>query len=298
MQERVFSPPHAVDLRLTLGPLCRGHSDPTMRIEFDGIWRASNTPEGPVTTHVTAEHGRVTVRAWGDGAAWALDAAPALVGAEDSDDGFRPKHPVLTELMRRLRGLRIPRSQAVTEALVPTIIEQKVLGIEARRSYAKLVRRYGLPAPGPGELLLPPSPTLLSRTPAYAFHPFGIEQKRADTIKKACAYARRLDETVRMDRDAAFRRLTALPGIGAWSAAEVAIVALGDADAVSVGDFHLPNQVSFALTGEPRGDDDKMLELLEPYRGHRGRVIRLICAGHPAPPRYGPRLPLQDIAGL
>jgi 3-methyladenine DNA glycosylase/8-oxoguanine DNA glycosylase len=251
-----------------------------------------------VTTHFTAEHGKITVRAWGPGAPWAIETAPALVGAEDSDDGFRPKHPVLVELQRRLRGLRITRSQAVTEAMIPTIIEQKVLGIEARRSYAKLVRRHGLPAPGPTDMLLPPPPALLARMPAYAFHPFGIEQKRADTIKRACAYAHRLDETVTMSREDAFARLTALPGIGPWSAAEVGLVALGDADAVAVGDFHLPNQVSFALTGEPRGDDERMLELLEPYRGHRGRVIRLICAGHPAPPRYGPRLPLQDIAGL
>ncbi|MEY2568085.1 MAG: hypothetical protein QOE35_2614 [Actinomycetota bacterium] len=298
MQERTFDPPHAIDLRLTLGPLRRGHSDPCMRIDGDGIWRASLTPEGPATLHLTAAHGRITARAWGPGAPWTLDAAPGLVGAEDSDETFRPRNPMLIELQRRLRGLRIPRSQAVTEALVPTIIEQKVLGIEAKRSYARLVRRYGVPAPGPGDLLLPPSPVLLSRTPAFAFHPFGIEQKRADTIKRACAYAHRLDETVGMDRDAAYQRLTALPGIGPWSAAEVAIVALGDADAVSVGDFHLPNHVCFAFTGEPRGDDDKMLELLEPYKGHRGRVVRLICNGHPAPPRFGPRMPLQNIAGL
>ena len=256
------------------------------------------TPAGPATVHLTAAHGRITVQAWGPGASWAVDAAPALVGAGDDDDGFRPKNPVIVELMRRLRGLRIPRSQAVTEALIPTIIEQKVLGIEAKRSYARLVRRYGVPAPGPGGLLLPPPPALLARTPAYAYHPFGIEQKRADTIKRACSYAHRLEETTTMERDDAFRRLTALPGIGPWSAAEVAIVALGDADAVSVGDYHIPHHVTFALTGEARGDDDTMLELLEPYRGHRGRVIRLICTGHPGPPRYGPRLPLQNIAGL
>lgn len=269
-----------------------------MRIDGDGIWRASLTPDGPATTHITAEHGRITVQAWGPGAVWAVEAAPALVGCEDSDAGFRPKNPTLVELQRRIRGLRFSRSQAVTEALVPTIIEQKVIGIEAKRSYARLVRRYGVPAPGPGGLLMPPSPVLLGRTPAYAFHPFGIEQKRADTIKRACAYAHRLDETVRMSRDAAYQRLTALPGLGPWSAAEVAAVALGDADAVSVGDFHLCHHVCFAFTGEARGDDDKMLELLEPYRGHRGRVARLITLGHPAPPRFGPRLPLQDIANL
>ena len=95
----------------------------------------------------------------------------------------------------------------------------------------------------------------------------------------------------------ATRRLRALPGIGAWTAAEVSLVALGDADAVSVGDYHLPHHVAWALAGEARADDARMLELLEPYRGHRGRVIRLVVAGHPGPPRFGPRLPLKSIAG-
>jgi 3-methyladenine DNA glycosylase/8-oxoguanine DNA glycosylase len=269
-----------------------------MRIDGDGVWRASFTPVGPATTHFTAEFGKVTVRAWGDGAEWAVEAAPALVGAEDSADDFQPNDPVLADLHRRFRGLRIPRSQAVTEALVPTVIEQKVLGIEAKRSYAKLVRRYGQPAPGPGDMLLPPPPSFLEKMPSYAFHPLGIERKRADTIKRACSYAHRLEETVGMGPEEAFQRLTALPGVGAWSAAEVAIVALGDADAVSVGDYHLPNLVSFALSGEPRGDDDRMLELLEPYRGHRGRVCRLLEVGHPAPPRYGPRHPMQHIPAI
>jgi 3-methyladenine DNA glycosylase/8-oxoguanine DNA glycosylase len=76
------------------------------------------------------------------------------------------------------------------------------------------------------------------------------------------------------------------------------MVAFGDADAVSVGDYHLPNLVAYALAGEPRADDARMLELLEPYRGHRGRVIRLVMAGGRSPPRYGPRLALNPIAAL
>ena len=94
------------------------------------------------------------------------------------------------------------------------------------------------------------------------------------------------------------RRLTAIPGVGPWSAAEVALVALGDADAVSLGDFHLPHQVCWALAGVPRGDDDTMLELLEPYRGHRGRVLRLLFEGGVAAPRFGSRLPLPRIGRL
>ena len=67
---------------------------------------------------------------------------------------------------------------------------------------------------------------------------------------------------------------------------------------MSIGDYHLPHQVSWALTGEPRGDDARMLELLEPYRGHRGRVIRLLEAGGVTAPRFGPRMSRQSIAAL
>ena len=287
-----------VQLRLVLGPLMRGRLDPTMRMGPDGVWRASRTPEGPATTYLAARERSVEVQAWGPGAAWALEAAPALLGAHDRAHGFAPSDPVVRELHRRLPGLRIGRSAAVVEALVPTIIEQKVVGLEAKRSYARLVRALGEPAPGPGDLLLPPRPDVLAATPSWVFHRCGIERKRADTVRVACSYAARLEETADMARADAYRRMTALPGVGPWSAAEVGLVALGDADAVSVGDYHLPHQVAFALAGEARADDARMLELLEPYRGHRGRVIRLIVAGAPSPPRYGPRMPLRSIASI
>jgi 3-methyladenine DNA glycosylase/8-oxoguanine DNA glycosylase len=288
-----------VDLRLTLGLVRRGRLDPTMRIAGGEAWRATRTPDGPATTRIVAHGAEVIVRGWGPGAAWALDAAPALVGALDDERGFVPADPVVDGLRRRLPGLRLCRTGAVVEAIVPSILEQKVIGLEARRSYAALVRTLGEPAPGPlPGLLLPPSPAVLARTPGYVFHRCNIERKRADAVRLAASYARRLEEAASLPRAEAYARLTALPGIGPWTAAEVGMVAFGDADAVSVGDYHLPNLVAYALAGEPRADDARMLELLEPYRGHRGRVIRLVMAGGPSPPRYGPRLALNPIAAL
>jgi len=292
-RERTVTLDRPVDLGLTLRPLRRGRLDPSMRIGPDGVWRATRTPAGPVTTQLTARGATVQGRAWGPGAEWALDTLPDLVGASDSDDDFRPTDPVVADLRRRQRGLRISRSAAVVEALVPSILEQKVVGLEARRSYAGLVRAFGEPAPGPGALVVPPDPASLAATPSWAFHRFGVEAKRADTVRVACSYASRVEEVAGMGREDAYRRLTALPGVGPWTAAEVALVALGDADAVSVGDYHLPNLVAWALAGEARADDARMLELLEPYRGHRGRVIRLIVSGGPRPPRYGPRMALR-----
>ncbi|MBV9413286.1 MAG: DNA-3-methyladenine glycosylase 2 family protein [Acidimicrobiia bacterium] len=293
---RSFSCATPVDLRLTLGPLSRGAGDPTMRFAADGVWRATRTPDGPATIHLRGGGHRVEVEAWGDGAGWAVEHAPDLVGAEDREDGFETQHPVVAQLRRRLRGLRIGRSHAVVEALVPTVLEQKVQGVMARRSYARLVRTLGERAPGPVPLLLPPEPARMVALPYHVFHRFNVERRRAETVRLVARHARRLEETARMSPGDATRRLRALPGIGAWTAAEVAMVALGDADAVSTGDYHLPHHVAWALAGEARSDDARMLELLEPFRGHRGRVIRLIVAGHPGPPRFGPRLPFNSIA--
>ncbi|MBV8303092.1 MAG: DNA-3-methyladenine glycosylase 2 family protein [Acidimicrobiia bacterium] len=268
----------------------------TMRFAGDGVWRATRTPDGPATIHLSGGGHRVEVEAWGPGAPWAVEHAPALVGADDSAEGFEPGHPVVAELRRRLRGLRVGRSDAVVESLVPTVLEQKVQGLQARRSYRRLVRALGEPAPGPVPLLLPPQPARLADLPYHAFHSMNVERRRAETVRLVARHARRLEETAAMPPGEAIRRLRSLPGVGAWTAAEVSLVALGDADAVSVGDYHLPHHVAWALAGEARADDARMLELLEPYRGHRGRVIRLLVAGHSGPPRFGPRLPLKNIA--
>lgn len=302
---RTFRPARPTSLRLTLGPLVRGRQDPCARVGPDGVWRATRTPVGPGTARYTARAGEITVEAWGPGAAWLAETAPVLVGAHDDDDGFAPADPQVADLRRRFPGLRFPRSQAVFEAAVPSILEQKVIGLEAKRSYRALVVALGEPAPGPaGEagagagLRVPPGPATVAATPSWAFHRWGVERKRADTIRLAARYAHRLEEAVEMDPGTAHQRLTALPGMGPWTAAEVATVALGDADAVSVGDFHLKHQVAFAFTGAARGTDEQMLELLEPYRPHRGRVLRLLALGGIAAPRFGPRLPLQHIAHL
>lgn len=288
--------PGPLDLELTLGGLQRGSRDPTMRIESDKAWRASWTPEGPATALFELKAGRVRVQAWGPGAAWALGTSPALLGLDDSPGSFRPRHTLLFEIHRRHPGLRLGRTQAVFEALVPTVLEQKVPGVEARAAYALMVRELGEAAPGDAGLILPPTPKRLLATPYWTFHRFGIEKRKADVIRNAAAVANRLNQLARIGVNEARRHLLSVPGIGPWSAAEVATVALGDRDAVSPGDYNLPHVVSWALAGEPRGSDTRMLELLEPYRGHRARVIRLLAAAGITAPRYGPRMPLRRFA--
>jgi 3-methyladenine DNA glycosylase/8-oxoguanine DNA glycosylase len=288
-----------VDLGLTLGVLASGPANPCVRGDADGSWwRATRTPLGPAMAHFVAASDGIRVECWGAGAGWALDAAPELLGLRDSLDGFDPTPGIVRELHRRMPGLRIPRSRAVFETLVPTILEQKVPGAEAYATYRNLVRAFGEPAPGPRRLRLAPAPDALAQVAYPAFHPLGIERRRADTLRAAASRAVRLEEAVEMTLPDAYRRIQAFPGVGPWSAARVAMVALGDTDAVPLGDYHLPHMVAWAFTGEARGTDERMLELLEPYAGHRGRVLRLLLAAGVSAPRFGPRMSLRSIAGI
>ncbi len=269
-----------------------------MRIGASRVLRATRTPAGLATTLFVAHGEEMEVQAWGPGAGWALDASPDLLGLHDDPAAFRPAHERVRKLHLRLAGMRIGRSLAVFEALLPVIIGQKVSGMEARRAYRSLVRRYGEAAPGPFGLVAPPAPERLAALGYYAFHPLGIERKRAETIRRAAAEAHRLEKVVELDPRAARRRLEMIVGIGPWSSAHTTRVALGDPDAVIVGDLHLPHTVAYALAGEERATDARMLELLAPYAGHRGRAQRLISIGCPHAPRRAPRRRLRNFARI
>lgn len=282
-----------LDLGLTLSALGQGS---WLEREPDGLVWATRTPDGPATIHLRHRDHEVEALAWGAGAAWATAHASELCGEQDDDASFRPKHALIAQLFKQSRGMRMPRTNAVFEALVPSVIAQQVTSLDARRSYRALVQAFGEAAPGPWRLVVPPSPRTLAQTPYWAFHRFGIERRRADIIIRAARSANRLEEATTMDLTAAYRRLQAFPGIGAWTASKVAMTALGDADAVPVGDYNLPHAVGFALEGTVRSSDERMLELLEPYRGHRARVVRLITLAGIAAPRFGPRRPLRNIA--
>jgi 3-methyladenine DNA glycosylase/8-oxoguanine DNA glycosylase len=295
-----------VDLRAILGPLARGSGDLTMRVGAGAAIRASATPDGPGTIEIRAEGAAIHASAWGPGADHLLDGLPAALGLDDDDTGFDPGlHPVVAGLARRLGRVRLGRTGAIWEALLPAILEQRITGAEAWRNYRRLVRSNGAPAPGPHRLTLPPTPAVVAALPSYALIALGIEPRRAAVLRRLAREAPRLESLGAPARGAGgggagaaalARALQAHQGIGPWTAAEVTMRALGDPDAVSVADAHLSNVVVFALTGAPRGTDEQMLELLAPWAGHRARVIRLIERSGITPPRYGPRVAPRDIA--
>jgi endonuclease III len=294
---REWRAPFAVDVRLTLSAHWHGGGDPAYRADAAGaVWRTSLTPDGPGTLRVTGGGDNlVTGQAWGPGAAWLLETLPAQLGAHDDLTGFAVRHPVVGELVLRYQGLRVGRTSRVFEALVPAVLEQKVVGQEAHRAWRFLLSRYGTPAPGPapaGMRVIPP-PSTWARIPSWDWHRAGVEGVRARTIVTAAAVASRLEQAVELGPAEADRRLRSLPGIGPWTSAEIRQRAAGDPDAVSVGDYHLPRAVGWTLAGRIT-DDAGMLELLAPYAGHRYRVTRLIELGGRLPPRRGPRMPVRD----
>ncbi|HEV7655082.1 MAG TPA: DNA-3-methyladenine glycosylase 2 family protein [Mycobacteriales bacterium] len=286
-----------VDVRGTLRPLLRGRSDRAHRV-LDGVfWRAALTPAGPATLALR-QVGRdeVEATAWGPGAAWTVESVPDLLGARDSLDGFDPRHPVLTDVHRRHPGIRVPRTGLVLDSMIPAILEQKVTGTQAHQAWSFLLQRYGGAAPGPAPagLRVPPPPAVLLTVPTWDWHRAGVDGRRQRAIRAAATVAARLEECCSLSPAQALARLRVVPGIGVWTAAETAQRALGDADAVSVGDFHIPGLVGHFLIGR-RVDDDGMLALLAEYAPHRHRVVRLIELSGVGKPRYGPRFSPTDM---
>jgi 3-methyladenine DNA glycosylase/8-oxoguanine DNA glycosylase len=287
---------------ITLFPLRRGPRDPCFQFCNDGaIWRTSLLPSGAVTARISrAAPNAVQCTAWGAGAEEFLDALPAMLGAEDDASDFVPCEPTVAAAHRRVPHLRLGRTGQVLEALIPAVLEQRVPGADAFRAWRVLVTKFGTPPPGPApaRMRVPPSPDVWRHIPSWEFHRANVDPGRARTIIGCARRAPSLERLTSWPAARARDALTSLPGVGVWTAAETAQRAFGDPDALSVGDYHIPKMIGWTLLGRPIADAD-MVELLEPMRPHRHRVVRLLeASGLAYEPRRGSRLPVQDIRSL
>ncbi len=280
-----------LDLRRTLQPL-RG------RFEPDGWWLGSRTPEGPGSIRVTRTREELIGEAWGEGSGWLLDRLGDLGGLSDDPARFETDHPLVSELHRRHQGWRFGRTGLVFDSLVAAVCAQKVTGEEASAAVRGLSYRFGDPAPGPNPgVRLPPAAERMAAAPYWEFHDLHLEKRRADVIRAVSAEHDAIDCLALSSPQDAAAELARFRGIGAWSVAKTLEVSHGDPDQVAVGDFHIKHMVVHHLTGKDRGTDEEMLELLEPFRPHRGRVARLLhTLGHE--PKFGPRMPARDITAM
>ncbi|UCN13563.1 DNA-3-methyladenine glycosylase 2 family protein [Cellulomonas iranensis] len=279
-----------VDPRRTVGRLRRGAGDPTWATVDGAVWHATRRTSGPATLRLTGVPGGVRADAWGPGAADVLADVPGLLGLLDDPTGFAAHlHPAVARAHRTHASLRLARGGDVWSTVVTSVLEQRVVGTDAKASWRRLVARHGDPAPGPAPagLRVAPPPAAWRALPVWEWRQAGVDAHRADAVRRAAAVAHRLTPDLAPAELA--RRLQTVPGIGPWTAAEVTSRALGDPDAVQVGDAHLPHLVGWALTGR-RADDAGMLHLLAPWAGHRQRVLVLLeVAYRGAMPAYGPR---------
>ncbi|KUI46003.1 3-methyladenine DNA glycosylase [Mycobacterium sp. GA-1199] len=284
---------------LTLAPLRRGRTDPCYYDAHDGaIWRTSLMRSGPVAARLTkSAPDTVDCEAWGDGATEFAETLPALLGAYDDSVGFVPTEPTIAAAHRRVRHLRLGRTDRVLEALIPAVLEQRVYGKDARRAWRLLVTKYGAPAPGPApaHMRVPPPGEVWCRIPSWEFHRANVDPRRARTVVVCAQRADSLERLGARSPAKARVAMASLPGVGEWTAAETSQRAFGDADALSVGDYHLAKMVGWSLLGHPI-DDPAMVELLEPLRPHRHRAVRLLeVSGLAVLPRFGPRMAIPNL---
>lgn len=281
-----------------LSPLRRGSGDPCFQLIDGDTWRTSMTRTGAVTARIRKTAPDVVeCEAWGPGAAEFLDGFGALLGSEDDTLGFDPAEPTVAEAYRRVPHLRLGRTGRVLEALIPAVLEQRVYGKDAFRAWRLLTTKFGAPAPGPAPagMRVPPTAEVWRRIPSWEFHLANVDPGRARTV---VGCAQRADALERLHPARAAAGLTSLPGVGVWTAAETMQRAFGDADALSVGDYHLSKVVGLSLLGRPI-DDAEMVELLEPLRPHRHRAVRLLEAGGLAVrQRRGPRQAIPNLRAL
>ncbi|MCS6579046.1 DNA-3-methyladenine glycosylase family protein [Curtobacterium poinsettiae] len=299
--DTVYRPGGAVDVASTLRPLQRGSGDPAFQVAGGVVWLALQTPSGPASVAIRRAGDTIAVSAWGSGAPWAVSHAPELLGRGDDWSSFDVSgNEFLAAARHRQPGLRLLRTNTVVAMLVPAIMEQKVTSRQAWGAWRYLLRRHGTPAPGPAPagMMVPPDARTWARIPSWEWHRAGIEPGRSATVMRAVQLAPALERTLAHGRggEAVSTKLQSIPGVGRWTAAETAQRSHGDPDAPSVGDFHVPALVGWALTGSPV-DDDGMLELLEPWRGHRERIVRLIAGSGFRKPSFGPRITIQDHRG-
>lgn len=210
----------------------------------------------------------------------------ACLGLTDPGWADPPSHPVLKRIPGEVKSLRLVRVLWPYEALLSTVLQQRVSWEEASQNWRDLCKAHGTPW---DDQCSAPSPAKLLTLSNDDFAALGIESSRATPCRAA---ARILGAGLTLDDDleALEARLLGARGIGPWTASAFLGMACGHPDALPLGDYDLPKLVHYVFCGERDGNDEMMLTHLAPFAGHRFRVIRWLWSAGFKMPRRGPRL--------
>lgn len=269
-----------VDVPLVLAPLAILGGDPTIHLDERTMTRATFTPEGPGAIRAVwhPERSEVSLTTYGAGSSWLLERGPGLVGASDDVSSFRPTDPVVSGLWSRFRGDRVAKTGTLWHDAAWTIVQQRVHRRDAAAQWRRLVQGMGEPIEGTDGLHAPPDPKQVARSHPSSLRRFGIDMQRAQTLMNVASVASRLHDLVDGPIEEARRPLQSIRGVGPWTVSCLSAFTWGDVDTVIVGDSGIPSLVASVLVGERRATDERMLELLEPYRPHRYRILKLAFA--------------------
>ena len=269
-----------------------GKHDPSLRLSENRCVFTQHTPDGPVEvelTHSTNHDSPVIARCWGLGGEWILEHLPQILGFVDDPTQFQPTTARLRRLHQQHLGMRMTHLPLVAPQVVKVILMQLVSWRDAVGSWRRLLERWGAESPGPNNLRIPPSLADLRARQPFELIECGIIPKLIRTLKNVATVERHLEHAATLGPEEFKTRMLKTPGIGEWTTQYVLGTALGQSDALITGDYGLPNTVAWYFKRQDRADDARMIELLEPYAGHRFRVVRLLWIGGIQAPRRGPR---------
>jgi AraC family transcriptional regulator, regulatory protein of adaptative response / DNA-3-methyladenine glycosylase II len=182
------------------------------------------------------------------------------------------RDPLLASRLPRA-GVRVPGAWDPFEAGVRAILGQQISVAAAHTLAARLVRAFGEPLRANGA---PESITHVFPTPdALAgadLSGFGLTRARAATLRgfAAAIAERRLVLDAPRATDELVAALTALPGIGEWTAQYLAMRALGEPDAFPASDLGVRKALA---RGSSRPSVAQVLERAERWRPWRAYAV-------------------------
>jgi 3-methyladenine DNA glycosylase/8-oxoguanine DNA glycosylase len=193
-------------------------------------------------------------------------------------DRFR-RDPHIGRTVRQFPHLRVFRKPDPWEALAWAITEQLIEFDRAVQIQRRMVAVLGRRCPHTGLRDAPSAEVVAAEAPARLAS-FDLPQHRAATLRRAAIEVARGRVDLRAaDHEAGWRRLRAIPGIGAWTLEMLALGGQGRYDQVPAGDLGYLKIVGRLTTGNPRARADEaevrgFFERYGEWKGLAGEYLR------------------------